>query len=71
MLLLLAIWVLREHDQQLAERIGRMLPFNSVGVSWALAGGKGNVRDTALDDLGDPICVDQVLQFMQPKTKNK
>lgn len=70
-LLLLAIWVLREHDQQLAERIGRMLPFNSVGVSWALAGGKGNVRDTALDDLGDPICVDQVLQFMQPKTKNK
>jgi len=66
-LLLLVIWVLREHDQQLAERIGRMLPPSSVGVSWALAGGEGKLRDTALDDLGDPACVDQVLQFMQPK----
>ncbi|MCV2366967.1 hypothetical protein [Roseateles oligotrophus] len=70
-LLLLAIWVLREHDQEFAERIGRMLPPGSVGVSWALAGGEGKLRDTALDDLGDPACVDQVLQFMQPKNKEK
>ena len=70
-LLLLAIWVLREHDLQLAERIGRMLPPGSVGVSWALAGGEGKLRDTALDDLGDPACVDQVLQFMRPKNKEK
>lgn len=70
-LLLLSIWVLREHDQHLAERIGRMLPSSSVGVSWALAGGGGKLRDTALDDLGDPTCVDQVLQFMQPKNKEK
>jgi hypothetical protein len=70
-LLLLAIWVLREHDQHLAERIGRMLPPSSVGVSWALAGGEGKLRDTALDDLGDPPCVDQVLQFMQPKNMEK
>ena len=65
-LLLLAIWVRREHDQELAERIGRMLPPGSVGASWALAGAQGKLRDTALDDLGDPACVDQVLQFMQP-----
>jgi hypothetical protein len=70
-LLLLAIWVLRERDQQLAERVGRMLPPGSVGVSWALAGSEGKLRDTALDDLGDPACVDQVLQFMQPKNKEE
>lgn len=70
-LLLLAIWVLREHNLQLAERIGRMLPPGGVGVSWALAGGEGKLRDTALDDLGDPACVDQVLQFIQPKNKEK
>lgn len=70
-LLLLTIWVLREHDQQLAECIGRMLPPSSVGVSWALAGGVVALHDTALDDLGDPTCVDQVLQFIQPKNKKK
>lgn len=70
-LLLLAIWVLRDHDQHLAERIGGMLPPSSVGVCWALAGGEGKLRDTALDDLGDPTCVGQVLQFMQPKNKKE
>lgn len=70
-LLLLAIWVRREHDTELAERIGRMLPTGSVGVSWALAGGEGKLRDTALDDLGDPASVDQVLQFMQPNSKER
>lgn len=64
-LLLLAIRVRREHDQELADRIGRMLPTGSLGVSWALAGGVGKLRDTALDDLGDPACVDQVIQFMR------
>lgn len=68
-LLLLAIWVLREKKLHLAESIGRMLPASSVGVSWALTGGEGTLSGTALDDLGDPICVDQVLQFMQPKNK--
>lgn len=70
-LLLLAIWVLRDHDLHLAERIGRMLPTSSLGVSWALAGGDGKLHDTALDDLGDPTCVDQVLKFMQPASKKK
>ncbi len=70
-LLLLAIWVLRERDLQLAERIGRMLPPGSEGVSWALAGGEDELRDIALDDLGDSACVDQVLQFMQPNNKGK
>lgn len=70
-LLLLAIWVLRARDQHLAERIGRMLPPGSFGVSWALAGGEGELHDTALDDLGDPTCVDQVLQLMRPKIKGK
>lgn len=70
-LLLLAIWVFREHDQQLAERIGRMLPPSSLGVAWALAGGKGKLRETALDDLGDPACVDQVLQLMGPRSNEE
>lgn len=70
-LLLLAIWVRREHDQGLAERIGRMLPTGSLGISWALAGGEGKLGDTALDDLGEPACIDQVLQFMQPTRKKR
>lgn len=65
-LLLLAICVIRERDWNLAERIGRMLPPSNVGVPWALAGGEGKLHDTALDDLGDPACVEQVLQFMRP-----
>jgi hypothetical protein len=68
-LLLLAIWMLQERDYHLAERIGRMLPPNSMGVSWALAGGKAKLPDTALDELGDVACVDQVLHFMEPKNK--
>ena len=40
-LLLLAIWIVRERDQSVAERIARMLPANHAGVKWALAGGKG------------------------------
>ena len=68
-LLLLAIWIVRERDASAAERIARMLPANHAGVQWALAGGKGKLGDTALDDLGDPISVAQVLMFMGPKKK--
>jgi hypothetical protein len=42
-----------------------------VGASWALAEGDRELHDTALDDLGSPTCVGQVLQFMQPKNKKK
>lgn len=70
-LLLLAIWVRREHNQGLAERIGRMLPTGNLGVSWALAGAEGKLRDTALDDLGEQACVEQVLQFMQPNRRER
>jgi len=68
-LLLLAIWVVRDRDAGAAERIARMLPPNHAGVQWALAGAKGKLDDTALDDLGDPVSVEQVLSFMQPKKK--
>lgn len=68
-LLLLAIWIVRERDASAAERIARMLPANHIGVKWALAGAKGKLADTALDDLGDPISVEQVLFFMGPKKK--
>ncbi len=70
-LLLLAIWIVRERDAAAAERISRMLPANHAGVKWALAGAKGKLGDTALDDLGDPISVEQVLLFMEPKKKKK
>jgi hypothetical protein len=69
-LLLLAIWVVRDRDALAAERIARMLPANHVGVKWALAGANGKLNETALDDLGDPICVEQVFHFMRPKKKN-
>lgn len=68
-LLLLAIWVRREDDMASAERIARMLPASSVGVGWALAGGVGRLADGALDDLGDPTSVDQVLELMHPKIR--
>ena len=68
-LLLLAIWVVRDRDAGEAERIARMLPMNHPGVKWALAGAEGKLDDTALDDLGDPISVGQVLAFMQQKKK--
>ncbi|WP_279360071.1 hypothetical protein [Methylobacterium indicum] len=68
-LLLLAIWIVRERDASVAERIARMLPANHAGVRWALAGGKGKLGDTALDDLGDPTSVEHVLLFMGPKKK--
>jgi hypothetical protein len=70
-LLLLAIWVVRDRDVGAAERIARMLPTNHAAVKWALAGAKGKLDDTALDDLGDPISVEQVLSFMRPKKKKR
>ena len=70
-LLLLAIWVVRERDATAAERIARMLPTNHAGLKWALAGAKGKLGDTALDDLGDPVSVEQVLSFMLPKKKER
>lgn len=70
-LLLLVIWVLRERDASAADRVARMLPTNHAGVKWALAGAKGKLGDTALDDLGDPVSVEQVLLFMTPKRKKR
>lgn len=70
-LLLLLIWIVRDRDASAAERIARMLPANHAGVKWALAGAEGRLDDTALDDLGDPISVEQVLSFMRPKQKKK
>jgi hypothetical protein len=66
-LLLLVIWIVRERDASAAERIARMLPANHAGVKWALAGAKDKLDDMALDDLGDPISVEQVLLFMGQK----
>ncbi len=70
-LLLLAIWIVRERDASAAEQIARMLPPNHAGVKWALAGAKGKLGDTVLDDLGDPMSVEQVLLFMGPEKKRK
>lgn len=70
-LLLLAIWMVRERDPSAAERIARMLPPSHAGVKWAMAGAKGKLIDTALDDLGDPTSVGQVLHFMRPKPNRR
>ena len=68
-LLLLAIWIVRDRDASAAERIATMLPANHAGVEWALVGAKGKLGEAALDDLGDPISVEQVLLFMGPKKR--
>lgn len=68
-LLLLAIWVLREQDASTALQIANMLPVDHPGVQWALAEESGTLGDTALDELGDSLCVEQVFSFMQPKEK--
>lgn len=60
---------IRDRDALAAERIARMLPANHVGVKWALAGAKSKLDETALDDLGDPVSVEQVFLFMRPKKK--
>jgi hypothetical protein len=69
-LLLLAIWVLRERDRAAAERIANMLPTNHAAIAWALGGAKGKFSDSLLDDLGEPLSVDQVLLFMRPTDQN-
>ena len=46
-----------------------MLPANHIGVEWALAGAKGKLEETSVDDLGAPNSVEQVLLFMRPKEK--
>ncbi|MGY2848557.1 hypothetical protein ACVIWU_001565 [Bradyrhizobium sp. USDA 4509] len=70
-LLLLAIWAVRERDFATAERIANMLPTNHVAAKWALAGGIGKLSDAALDDLGDPISVEQVHFFMTRESKKR
>lgn len=66
-LLLLAIWVLSERDGPTAQRIAEMLPMDHVGVKWALAGGQGELIETALDDLGDTFSVAEVRRFLRPQ----
>jgi hypothetical protein len=68
-LLLLAIWILRDRDLTAAERIAVMLPKDHMAVAWVLGRDIGKFRDQMLDDLGDPLSVEQVLQFMNRKSK--
>jgi hypothetical protein len=70
-LLLLAIWILRDQDRPMAERIAALLPANHAAVGWALGGATGEFRGDLLDDLGDPLATEQVLQFMKPKKPKK
>jgi hypothetical protein len=68
-LLLLAIWVLRERDSSAAQRIASMLPKGHLAVDWALGREIGDFNDGLLDDLGDPICIEEVMHFMRPGEK--
>ena len=69
--LLLAIWVLRERDAAAMAQVAAMLPANHIGVKWAMAGGTYDINEAALDDLGDPHCVQQTLQFIGKKPKKR
>lgn len=64
--LLLAIYGARLRLPQVVEEIAGMLPVGHGGVAWALGGAKWRLEETALDNLGDSLSVEQVLGFMQP-----
>ncbi|MES2040096.1 MAG: hypothetical protein V4495_19950 [Pseudomonadota bacterium] len=67
-LLIIAILCIREKNMPVAAQIASMLPANHIAVTWALNGGEDELDSAALDDLGDPLCVEQVFSFSQ---KNK
>jgi hypothetical protein len=56
-------------DRATAERIAVLLPANHRAVGWVLGGCAGKFMNDLLDDLGDPLSVEQVLHFMKPKTE--
>lgn len=68
-LLLLVIWMLRNRDQATANRIVAMLPANHPAVARVLLGADTEITSAMLEDLGDQLNVDQVLQIMAPKKK--
>jgi hypothetical protein len=68
-LLLLAIWILSESKPKIAHLIADMLPPSHAASTWALSGAKREIDKALIDELGDPICVEQVTVFMQPKRK--
>jgi HEAT repeat protein len=68
-LLLLVIWVMRDRDLPTAKRIATMLPAGHPAIAWALVNAAHKFDETLLDDLGDPLSVDEVLLFMAPKKK--
>jgi len=67
-MLLLVIWVMRDRDMAAAERVVNMLPVDHPGSKWALAGAPAKLPEGTLDDLGDPLSVEQVMSFMQPES---
>jgi hypothetical protein len=68
-LLLLVIWMLRDRDRATANRIATMLPANHPAVARVILGADTEITSGMLEDLGDQINVDQVLQLMAPKKK--
>jgi hypothetical protein len=66
-LLLLMIWLVKDRDTTIAQKLAGMLPSHHSGVAWAL-GEKINAADVGvLADLGDPVICAQVFHYMKPK----
>lgn len=67
--LLLFIWLMRGRHQSTADQIERLLPASHPAVEWAKGGATEDVDEGMLEDLGDELSTDQVLQIMGRKKK--
>jgi hypothetical protein len=61
--LLLIVRILAARDRALAETVAAMLPPNHKAIPWAF-GEEVHVTDDLLDDLGDPLSVEEVLPYL-------
>jgi hypothetical protein len=64
--LVLMIWMLNGRDPSAADRVAKLLPRGHIASAWALGTHTGIVADNALDDLGSPAAVAQVLPHLKP-----
>ncbi|WP_143149108.1 hypothetical protein [Hyphomicrobium sp. CS1BSMeth3] len=64
--LVLMIWKLNGRDPSAAGRVAKFLPRGHIAAAWALGAHTGIVANDALDDLGSPAAVAQVLPHLKP-----
>lgn len=66
-LVLLAIWIIREQRPQLAEALEALLPKNHPAIAWLRTGPASIAVDDLVKDLGDPATCEEVLRWLNPE----